>query len=190
MTTPTPDVEHWSSFKVWLFSVFARNPKSNITAVDSIAPGPDDHFLDLGCGLGAALERASATGARVAGVDPSPAMVRRAVKRVPHAEVKPGSAEEIPFPDDTFTVVASISSYHHWTDPDAGLKETLRVCAPGGRLYIVERRLKRNSGHGLSDRGATDLSEKLLELGHASSSVDPLAVGQSRYLVVTGAAPQ
>jgi SAM-dependent methyltransferase len=96
--------------------VFNRSPRSNRAAVEVASLSADDRFLDIGCGPGAALEYAAATGAQVAGVDPSPSMVSRASKRVPAAEVKVGSAEEIPFPDEAFTVVINVSSFHHWAD--------------------------------------------------------------------------
>lgn len=80
---PAAEVERWSSLKVWLFSLFNRTPKSNLAAVERISLTASDRFLDLGCGLGAALEHAAATGAYVAGVDPSPAMAERAAQRVP-----------------------------------------------------------------------------------------------------------
>lgn len=186
MTTQSPDVERWSSFKVWLFSVFHRTPKSNLAIVEHISLTSDDRFLDVGCGLGAALEEATATGADVAGVDPSPAMVEKASQRVPGAAVEVGSAEEIPFPDDAFTVVVNVSSYHHWADPEAGLKEILRVLAPGGRLYVVEKKLKRKTGHGLDPETAERLAGTLLELGYAGSSVDTLKVGRNEFLAVSG----
>lgn len=101
--TPAAEVERWSSLKVWLFSLFNRTPKSNLAAVERICITASDRFLDLGCGLGAALEHAAATGASVAGVDPGPAMAERAARRVPQATVMVGSAELIPWPDHHFT---------------------------------------------------------------------------------------
>ncbi len=113
-------------------------------------PGPDDSFLDIGCGPGAAVEHAAASGARVAGVDPSPSMVRRAARRVPDADVRVASAEHLPFPDHHFTVVVNVASFHHWADRDAGLREILRVLTAGGRLHIMEGVIKEGKdGHGL-----------------------------------------
>ena len=90
MTSCTDNVERWSALKVWLFSLFNRDPKSNRAAVDLISLTAMDRFIDLGCGLGAALEQAVESGAETAGIDPSPAMVERAARRVPRAEVKAG----------------------------------------------------------------------------------------------------
>lgn len=188
---PHDEIECWSPFKVWLYSLRFRSPKSNIATVEFASVSANDRFLDVGCGLGAALEAAAAAGAEVAGVDPSPSMVTRARRRVPQAEVKVGSAEEIPFPDRHFTVVINVSSFHHWADREAGLKEIMRALAPGGRLHIVEGLLKEGKdGHGLDPRDAKSLANKLLELGYVETKVDTIKPGWwHRYLVVTGVAP-
>jgi SAM-dependent methyltransferase len=189
MTSPSTDVERWSALKVWLFSLFNRNPESNSAAVDRIGLDSDDRFLDLGCGLGAALEHASTTGARTAGIDPSPPMVERAAERVPQAEVRIGSAESIPFEDDAFTAAISVSTYHHWADVDTGLMEVRRVLAPGGRLLIVERKLKRSSGHGLDDVGGESLAQLLETNGYASVEVETIKVGRAEYVAVSAVKP-
>lgn len=152
----------------------------------------DDRFLDIGCGLGAALEHAAATGAEVAGVDPSPSMVERAARRVPTADVKIGSAEEIPFPDGHFSVAVNVSSFHHWADRDAGLRETLRVLAPGGRLHIMEGMIKDGKdGHGLNPTQVESLQARLLEVGYETAQVDPVKTGwRHRYYVLTATTPE
>lgn len=184
------EIERWSPFKVWLYSLVWKSPKSNRAAVEFASLSERDRFLDVGCGLGAALEHAAATGAEVAGVDPSPSMVARASRRVPEADVREGSAEAIPFPDDHFTVAINVSSFHHWADREAGLKEMLRVLAPGGRLHVVEDKLKEGKdGHGLSHQDSQVLAAKLAELGYADAAVDELKPGWwRRYMVVTGVA--
>ena len=185
------DIERWSPLRSWLYSLVNRSPKSNLAAVELASLTADDRFLDVGCGPGAALENAAATGAEVAGVDPSPSMVERASTRVPNADVRVGSAEELPFPDDHFTVVANVASFHHWADRDAGLREILRVLAPGGRLHIMEGVIKEGKdGHGLNTSDVESLSARLLELGYADTHVDTVKTGwRHRYYVVTGSAP-
>jgi ubiquinone/menaquinone biosynthesis C-methylase UbiE len=182
------EVERWSAFRVWLYTLLHRDPKSNLAVIEHVAPGPADRLLDIGCGPGAALEHAAARSAEVAGVDPSPAMVERASERVPEADVKVGSAEALPFPDDRFNVVINISSYHHWANHDAGLMEVLRVLEPGGRLHIVERHHKRKASHGLTNAKADQLAGTLLQLGYRDSAVDTIEAGRSEYLVVSAEA--
>jgi len=188
----TEQIERWSPLKVWFYSLFYRSPKSNTAIVEHASPGADDRFLDVGCGPGAAMEHAAATGAQVAGVDPSPSMVSRASKRVPTADVQVGSAEDLPFPDDHFTVVVNVASFHHWADRDAGLREVLRVLAPGGRLHIMEGMIKEGKdGHGLDPSDVESLKARLLELGYADTTVDTVKTGwRHRYYVVTAIAPR
>ncbi len=187
MTSAHQEVERWSPFRVWLYGLHNRNPKSNLAAVDWLALKPGDHFLDLGCGLGAAVEHAAKKGVEVAGVDPSPSMVERASRRVPQAKVKVGSAEAIPFPDDSFTAVMAVSTYHHWADPAAGLGEVRRVLAPGGRLLLLERKVKRGEGHGLDDAGSEAVSAKLTEIGFVKTDVQERRVARADYLALFAA---
>jgi ubiquinone/menaquinone biosynthesis C-methylase UbiE len=169
--------------------LFNKTPESNLAAVDWLSLDSDDRFPDLGCGLGAALERAVATGAHTAGIDPSPSMVDRAADRVPQADVRLGSAESIPFEDDGFTAALSVSTYHHWADAIAGLREAKRVLAPGGRLLIVERKLKRGSGHGLNEEGGKDLAQLLQTEGYVSVEIETMKAGRVEYLAVSATHP-
>lgn len=189
MTSNSADVERWSAFKVWLYSLHNRNPKSNLAAVHRMSLSSEDRFVDLGCGLGAALEHAAATGAETAGIDPSTAMVERAARRAPGAEVRVGSAEKIPFEDDRFTAALAVSTFHHWADHETGLAEVRRVLAPGGRLLIVEEKLKRGNGHGMDAIGADRLSQMLVSHGYSSPEVSTMGVGRGDYLAVSAVNP-
>jgi ubiquinone/menaquinone biosynthesis C-methylase UbiE len=46
----------------------------------------------------------------------------------------------LPYPDDTFDLVVSSISQHHWTDPAAGLSEVHRVLRPGAQAWIYDFR--------------------------------------------------
>ena len=119
-------------------------------------------------------------------------MVGRASRRVPTADVRVGSAEEIPFPDDRFTVVINVSSFHHWVDRDAGLREALRVLAPGGRLLIMEGMIKEGKeGHGLNPAEVASLQARLLEIGYETAEVEKTKTGwRHSYYVLTASSPE
>ena len=49
-----------------------------------------------------------------------------------------GRAENLPFDDAAFDIVATRFSAHHWYDVRKGLSEARRVLKPGGKLVIVD----------------------------------------------------
>lgn len=151
-----------------LYALFNRNPKSNRIVVDSLGLTPEDRVLEVGCGPGAATELAARRiGAdRVAAVDPSSTFVDMVRKRVPGADIRIGSATDIPFDDGTFTVIWSIASMHHWPEREPGLAAQTAKLAPGGRLVIAERLLDK-PGHGITAALTAEVTSYLESLGHA-----------------------
>jgi SAM-dependent methyltransferase len=51
-----------------------------------------------------------------------------------------GDVAALAFPDQSFDLVVSTLSMHHWADPTAGLAEIGRVLRPGGRALIWDFR--------------------------------------------------
>lgn len=90
--------------------------------------------LDVGCGPGAlTAQLVSLLGAdNVSAVDPSEPFVAAAKERFPGVDVHIGSAELLPFDDDTFDASLAELVVHFMADPVAGLREMARVTVPGG----------------------------------------------------------
>ena len=100
--------------------------------------------LDLGCGTGFPLlelaERLG-PGARVVGVDPWAAALRRArAKRaawpVANAGLVCGDGATLPLRDGAFDLVVSNLGVNNFADAAAAFAECRRVLAPGGRLAL------------------------------------------------------
>jgi SAM-dependent methyltransferase len=104
--------------------------------LDALKLGPRDRLLDIGCGGGLLLRDALKSGAAAAGLDHSPDMVEVAQQRAPGATVVLGDAEQLPFPDSTFTCVSMSIVFFFLDAPVRVLEECRRVLVPGGRLAI------------------------------------------------------
>jgi ubiquinone/menaquinone biosynthesis C-methylase UbiE len=89
--------------------------------------------LDVGCGSGVLTEElARRVGAeQVSGIDPSP-LLEACAERVPGAELERGTAEALPWPDDSFDAAVAQLVIHFMDDPAAGAAEMARVTRPGG----------------------------------------------------------
>jgi ubiquinone/menaquinone biosynthesis C-methylase UbiE len=100
--------------------------------------------LDVGCGTGYLLRRLAARcpDARMVGIDPAPAMItaaRAAAGENSRLAFLTGTAEGLTWPDRTFDLIVSTTSFDHWADQAAGLAQCARVLAPGGALVLVDQ---------------------------------------------------
>ncbi len=99
--------------------------------------------LDVGCGTGyllGVLASRCPDAAELVGIDPARSMVEaaRVSTRDPRIVVAMGSAERIPSADGAFDLVLSTTSFDHWADQVAGIRECARVLAPRGHLVLTD----------------------------------------------------
>jgi ubiquinone/menaquinone biosynthesis C-methylase UbiE len=104
---------------------------------------PQAQVLDLGCGGGHAAYRVAPLVDRVVAYDLSAdmlAVVAAEAKRrgLHNISAQQGSAEVLPFADQTFDAVVTRYSTHHWHDFAAALGEARRVLKPGGLAVIMD----------------------------------------------------
>jgi ubiquinone/menaquinone biosynthesis C-methylase UbiE len=103
----------------------------------------DDTVLDVACGPGLMACAFAAVAGHVTGIDLTPAMIERArilqeSKALPNLSWRIGDVLPLPFADAAFSLVFTRYSFHHFLDPKAVLAEMVRVCAPGGRVVVVD----------------------------------------------------
>tara|TARA_R110002096_G_scaffold143328_5_gene299416 strand:+ start:69425 stop:70228 length:804 start_codon:yes stop_codon:yes gene_type:complete len=99
----------------------------------------DDSVLDLGCGDGHLLsllaKRALPT--EPVGVDFSPDELRAARLQRADAVVAQGKAQQLPFAEQSFSLVLSHFAFHLMSDLDVVVDELARVLKPAGRFAAI-----------------------------------------------------
>jgi ubiquinone/menaquinone biosynthesis C-methylase UbiE len=98
-----------------------RRTEPRIAAAIWAALGDARTVLNVGAGTGSY----EPTGRDVTAVEPSALM--RAKRPAQAAPCLAGTAESLPFEDQSFDAAMAVSTIHHWPDPIAGLREMQRV---------------------------------------------------------------
>jgi ubiquinone/menaquinone biosynthesis C-methylase UbiE len=198
MTAQTPCVPnhhaHYPSFAgigglLAAASMLGRGDDARLVAkLADLHPG--DTVVDIGCGPGSAVRYAAARGVTVTGVDPAPVMLRvaRLLTRPGKARYVEGTAERVPLPDATASVVWTIASVHHWDNLEASLRELSRILEPGGRFVAVEK-LAQPGATGLGSHGWTESQARAFgslcaEHGFAEPTIEQHTAGRRTKIAV------
>lgn len=158
----------WYDVRAALLGSRGRRLESDLA--DRLELSTGDRALDVGCGpgrLARVLARRVGSTGLVVGVDPSPAMVRRARSKLVWSrrpadrriEFRVGYAQRLPFEAAEFDAVSCTLVLHHVAPQERvdAVGELFRVLKPGGRLIVAEfaadqrplwHRLPTGRGHG------------------------------------------
>ena len=141
-----------------------------LAAEDILSHCSQGTLLDIGTGPARLLLKLhqQSPGMRLVGIDSSAAMITQAKQNVAHAglsefiEIKEGSASRIPFPDQSFDIVVSTVSMHHWKQPEACLNEIYRVLKDNSFALIYDI---------VSDTPKSTMSEIKREFGRLKATM-------------------
>ncbi len=109
--------------------------------LDRLRPSSGEKILDVATGTGWTARRLAGRGARVVGIDLSPAIIE-AARRLSAVEghgvtYRVADAEELPFADQQFDAVISTFGVIFASKPQAAAAELARVCRRGGHLALT-----------------------------------------------------
>ena len=118
--------------------------------IGDIAPVlSEGKVLDAGTGPGTLARDIARRQPRlqVYGIDLSEDMIRLAREHAKREQLEErvhfdiGNIAQMPYPDQSFDLVVSTISMHHWYEIEQPLRDLYRVLRPGGRLWIYDFRL-------------------------------------------------
>ncbi len=133
--------------------------------------------LDAGTGPGTLVRELarSVPGLQVYGIALSEDMIRLARAHASREQMEErvqfesGDVAHLPYPDQSFDVVVSTISMHHWSELEQPLRELYRVLRPGGRVWIYDFRFVKaqtvEKAQALTPFAETPLEHRLVRTG-------------------------
>ncbi len=182
MRPPEPDYVP-AAPQLWLYDalvvVLARAPRWRRALLAQLAPREGDVIADVGCGTGTQLVKIgrSAPGVTLIGIDPDPAVLQRARRKLAGAGVVAGlsrgyarDAAQLLGDRGVNKIVSSL--VFHQVPPEekiVGLAAIRAALTPGGELHVADYGLQR-----------TPLMRKLFRIvqaGDGFANTEPNALG-------------
>jgi SAM-dependent methyltransferase len=114
-------------------------PEAQVHALPASVAGLD--VVELGCGTAYVSAWLARRGARMVGVDPTPAQLATARRCQQEFDLAfpliEAPAEQVPLPDEAFDLAVSEYGASIWADPYRWIPEAARLLRPSGRLVFL-----------------------------------------------------
>lgn len=103
----------------------------------------NDLILDVACGPGLVACEFAKLANHVTGIDITEKMISQAKsyqqeKGLLNLSWDIGTVLPLPYESDSFSIVVTRYSFHHFLKPQAVLAEMIRVCKPGGKVMFID----------------------------------------------------
>ncbi|MEW6250050.1 MAG: methyltransferase domain-containing protein [Planctomycetota bacterium] len=122
--------------RAWTMVAGLLRPSREVRAIRWIRRhAPAGRLLDVGCGNGRLVATALRAGYDACGVDVSPPLIKKALRRVPPERLRCGRLENQGWPDASFDVVVTLSFLEHEPRPAELARHLLRLLRPGGLSF-------------------------------------------------------
>lgn len=128
----------------------------------------NDKVLDIACGTGIVTCMFAKYAKNVVGLDITKEMIAQAIKTqnensLTNMKFDLGTVENLPYENDSFDIVFTRYSFHHFLDTKKVFEEMLRVCKPNGKIIVVDVALEKEYAH------AYNSMEKLRDPSHTQA---------------------
>ena len=148
-----------------------------------LRPRPDEFILDAGCGTGVFTVDILSFGPHIIGVDLSLPMLTLAEQKTRGQPFQPILADIsfLPFPENTFDKVVSVTALEFIEDGKGVMQELFRVTRKGGGIVVAtlnslspwaeRRKAEANKGHPLFKKAIFRSPDELLALAPAKGVI-------------------
>lgn len=119
---------------LWVFNGLKR--EADYLRFMTLAHEPVGKLLDVGCGGGRFLNRIRKRGWQVEGIDFDEQATKKVTARY-GIKTHVGDLNQCALPANSFDVITMSQTIEHLYDPNATLRESLRILKPGGLLVIT-----------------------------------------------------
>jgi len=123
---------------------FGQDPRWRRFLVSRVHAIPGSWVLDVATGTGLVARELARANVRVVGLDQSPGMVTRGLRKVRERGLQDrirftlGQAQALPFADETFDALTFTYLLRYVDDPGATVAELVRTLRPGGVMASLE----------------------------------------------------
>lgn len=114
---------------------------TNKALVKVLNPQAGSSILDIGCGTGILLDQLISLkrDLKLFGIDISPEMINVSKEKLgKQINLQIGSANKLPYKNNSFDYVTCSTSFHHHPSSKNSLDEMYRVLKPGGTLVLLD----------------------------------------------------